>query len=115
MSCVSLTPGTCVAVLLDRINELPCHLRDSVREMLMTAEFRSARSFVEQIDILHRDGILPYSILSLLYEMPCSSLYKLYKAEKLVETPGEREQEPAKVFSGNHSTLTTEEEDAVIQ
>ena len=115
MSCVSLTPGTCVAVLLDRINELPCHLRDSVREMLMTAEFRSARSFVEQIDILHRDGILPYSILSLLYEMPCSSLYKLYKAEKLVETPGGREQEPAKVFSGNHSTLTTEEEDAVIQ
>ena len=115
MSCVSLTPGTCVAVLLDRINELPCHLRDSVREMLMTAEFRSARSFVEQIDILHRDGILPYSILSLLYEMPCSSLYKLYKPEKLVETPGEREQEPAKVYSGNHSTLTTEEEDAVIQ
>ena len=77
MSCVSPTCGECVAVLLGRVNDLPDHLRDSVREMLMTAEFRSARSFVEQIDILHKDGILPYSVLSLLYEIPCSSLYKL--------------------------------------
>ena len=115
MSCVSPTSGACVAVLLGRVNDLPVHLRDSVREMLMTAEFRSARSFVEQIDILHKDGILPYSVLSLLYEIPCSSLYKLYKAEKLAEMPCEREEEPVKVFAGNHSTLTNEEEDAVIQ
>lgn len=115
MSCVSPTSGACVAVLLGRVNELPDHLRDSVREMLMTAEFRSATSFVEQIDILHKDGILPYSVLSLLYEMPRSSLYKLYKAEKLAEMPCEREEEPVKMFAGNHSTLTNEEEDAVIQ
>ncbi len=83
-------PALSIPDLIARASLLPDSLQNYCHFILRTAEFRTAGSVFEQIEILRSRASLSWDFLAVLYNIPKSTLYDRWKAQKrqLTAPPG---------------------------
>lgn len=108
-------PLPSIADLMARLTLLPIALQGPVGVLLKTAEFRSARTIFDQIKVLRSGASLSWDYISVLYDIPKTTLHRRWKqfrveSESVAEFPP-----PSDPQQAPHANLNPRQENELIQ
>ena len=115
MSCCCEPPAKPIQELLSRCNILTGASKTDTRSRLLSAEFRACRTMYQQIDILRHGEQITWQALSILFQIPQTTLYDAYKLERDRRLSLEESNQAHQRQQFPHSALTFEEENAIIE
>lgn len=107
-------PATEPHVLLSRLSLLPDIISNSLRNQILSSEFRNATSFYHQVQILKQNEKITYSFLAILFNMKRSTLYFSVKKEKQLFERNNSLEIEQNTFAAPHSILTIKEEENLL-